>query len=330
MNRTHSALAQLCFSLANRLLHYLGALNPPFRRPAMAAGMIGVTIAKWIGAGKLVKAHLYGHDLIMPIEHPLVPIQELFPCYNRPLAHSAQALAERNRSQPRLVVVDVGANIGETVAIIAEQCGDIGQYLCIEADQELAELCEANLHDNRRVTVERCLIGEDEGSTAWLEDSHRSNPSTRLAAPPSAASSAAHVVRLDTVVAPYAELHGGLDMIKVDTEGYDFAVLRSGTAMLEKYHPALYFEWFPKLLAGFGENSAAAFERLVQLGYRHYVFFTNHGEIFRSTDALETPLLRDLEAITLSGGPIKYFDVFATTDGQTSDRLVALSAPTRK
>jgi FkbM family methyltransferase len=290
--------------------------------------MAAVAIAQWIGAHKLVTAHLYGHDLVMPIEHPLGPILELFPNYNRPLALAAQAVAEHNGSNPHLIVVDVGANIGETVAIIEENCGAIGQYLCIEADRELAELCKTNFQSNGRVRVEQCLIGENEGMRAWLERDGRSNPSTRLINPSSTASSRDKIVRLDTVAAQFAEAHGALDLIKVDTEGFDFSVLRSAAQMLQEYRPALYFEWFPKLLSEFEEEPSAGFAQIMRLGYGYYVFFTNRGDYYCLSNEPDTTVLRELEAVTLRRGPIKYFDVFATTDKRTRDRLVELSAST--
>src|SRR3569833_1323778 len=137
MNRTSSPMAQWSFSTASRLLHVASGAPSPVRRPAQAIGIAAVALAQWIGANKLVRARLYGHDLLMPIEHPLGPIQELFPNYNRPLALAARALFERNRSNPHLVAVDVGANIGETVALIEEACAGVGHYLCIVADREL-------------------------------------------------------------------------------------------------------------------------------------------------------------------------------------------------
>ena len=328
MNRTPSPLAQLSFSLASRLLHVASGISPPIRKPAQAVGLAAVAIAKRIGARKLVTAHLHGHDLIMPIEHSLGPILELFPNYNRPLALAAQAIAERNGSNPRLVVVDVGANIGDTVALIEEQCSGIGHYLCIEADPELAELCKINFQGNDRVLVERCLIGENEGMSAWLKDDGRANPSTRLMNPTGTASSGDRIVRLDTVAARFAEAHGALDLIKVDTEGYDFSVLRSAARMLEEYRPALYFEWFPKLLSGFDEQPSAGFVQFMRLGYSYYAFFTNQGDYYCSSDEPDTTLLGDLEAVTLRRGPIKYFDVFASTDKRTRDRLVELSRAT--
>lgn len=288
--------------------------------------MLAVAIAKRIGARKLVTAHVYGHDLLMPIEHSIGPIMELFPNFNRPLALTAQAIAERNGSNPRLVVVDVGANIGDSVALIEEKCSGIGQFLCIEPDPELAELCKINFPSDR-VRVERCLIGENEGMSAWLNDDEgRANPSTRLIKPTGTESSGNRLVRLDTVAAKFAQAHGALDLIKVDTEGYDFSVLRSASRMLEEYRPALYFEWYPKLLREFDEQPSAGFVQFKKLGYSYYAFFTNQGHFYCSSDEPDPTFLGDLETVTLRGGPITYFDVFASTDKRARDRIVELSS----
>lgn len=259
----------------------------------------------------------------MPAEHPLASTLAAFPQYNRPLALAGQAIAEVGEANSPLVVIDVGANIGETIAIIEERCPGVGRYLCIEADREIAELCRSNHKANDRVHVEQCFIGEKEGAAVWLKDDGRANPSTKLAAQKEAPN-CDRLVRLDTIAGQFAGRFGAASLIKIDTEGYDFSVLRSASGLLCQYKPAIYFEWYPRLLSELGELVWSGFEYLESLGYRYYIFFTNRGDYYCVTERPDRLFIEGMAAIA-ERDSIGYFDVFASTSRAVSTRLVELS-----
>jgi FkbM family methyltransferase len=323
MNRTLSPFAQVAFSIAIKLQHLAHRANFPTRQFARAALKIANPLSGWAGKNRLVVAHLYGHDLVMPAEHPLASTLAAFPQYNRPLALASRAIADVGDASSPLVVIDVGANIGETIAIIEERCPGIGRYLCIEADQNIAELCRLNHKGNDRVQVKQAFIGENEGTAVWLEDDGRANPSTKLAGQ-AQAPDCDRLVRLDTIAAPFAATFATVSLIKVDTEGYDYSVMRSASGLLRQYKPAIYFEWYPKLLRELGELIWSGFENLESLGYDHFVFFTNMGDYHC---AVERPnrLFLDSMAGIAEGDSIMYFDVFASASRKVGNRLVELS-----
>lgn len=279
------------------------------------------------GANHTVDARLYGRSLRMPAEHPLPAILRTFPQYNRPLALAVNVIASSlpDRSIP-LAVIDVGANIGETAAVIDQLTPGVS-YLCIEADQDIARICKFNHRDNPRVQTEQCFIGEHEGSFVHLEDDGRANPSTKLADQSSSHADSNHgrLVRLDTVASPFAEAHGGLDLIKVDTEGYDFSVLRSGASLLNRYHPSLYFEWYPDLLSGIEEHVWDGFDYLERLGYHYFVFFTSQGDYHGYLPKPDHFILRSLARATTNNKNLPYFDVFASTNEAVCKELVERS-----
>jgi FkbM family methyltransferase len=323
MNRTPSRLAQYSFDLSNSLQYLAKHARLPVRSFARVARKLAMPISRQLGAHHLVTAHLYGHKLLMPAEHPLAPTLAIFPQLNRPLALAAQAM-ECDPANAPLIVVDVGANIGETIAIIEQRCGG-GHYLCIEADQEIAELCRANHASNSRVQVEQRFIGESDGIAVRLQDDGRANPSTKLAVEGDEGAGYDRLVRLDTVAGPFAELHGRLSLLKVDTEGYDFSVLRSAPEILKRYSPALFFEWFPDLLTGLGEDVWSGFEYLRTLGYRYYIFFTSQGDYYCAAADPERLLIHSLAAVVQNRKLFDYFDVFASTDKSVYENLIRLS-----
>jgi hypothetical protein len=130
-------------------------------------------------------------------------------------------------------------------------------------------------------------------------------------------------VRLDTIATTFAEDQGGIDLIKVDTEGYDFSILRSGAALLIKYQPGLYFEWYPKLLWGLGQNPSTGFEDLRRFGYHFFVFFTSVGNYYCKLPDPTPFVLETLAHVTLRDN--MYFDVFATDSEAVCDEVIRLS-----
>jgi FkbM family methyltransferase len=277
-----------------------------------------------LGKNRVVSAHIYGHSLKMPAEHPIAADLAEFPQYNRPLGLAISAIAASSADNSAFAVIDVGANIGETIAIIEQHLPGRCSYLCVEADKGIAELCILNHTGNSRVQVEQCFIGEEEGIPVWLEDDGRANPATKLSAEKQAQdnSSSGRLVRLDTIAEPFAAAKGGLTLIKIDTEGYDFSVLRSAPNLLSTYKPTIYFEWFPKLLLGIHEEIWSGFDYLAAFGYRYFVFFTNRGDYYCEVSDPDHLFLRSLASIALSDESLGYFDVFASAQKVICDTLV--------
>ena len=278
-----------------------------------------------IGANHIIDGQLYGRFMRMPAEHPLPTVLHYFPQYNRPLALAASAI-ESHSSDRKLTVIDVGANIGETVAAIEQRTQNVS-YLCLEADQDLAELCRFNHQGNPRVQTEQCFIGEQEGALVQLQDDGRANPSTKLMEASSLPENnhCGRLVRLDTVAVPFVETNKGVDLIKVDTEGYDFSVLRSAAALIGRYKPALYFEWFPDLLIDLHEQVWDGFDYLENLGYHHFVFFASQGDYYCHLSRPDHFTLKSLASAASKNKSLLYFDVFASTDEAICKSLVGLT-----
>jgi FkbM family methyltransferase len=326
MQRTPSRFAQLTFNAASRLRRLTAHSNLIVRATGRLFHKVASTrLIAVAGKNHTVDGFLYGRSMRMPAEHPLPEVLHLFPQYNRPLAMAIKAIALTSSGNPDLTVIDVGANIGETVAVIEQLVPDV-TYLCIEADEDIARICRFNHRGNPRVQTEQCYIGENAGSPVMLQDDGRANPTTKLIDRENFDESSRYgrLVRLDTVAAPFADAHNGLSLIKVDTEGYDFSVLRSGATLIEHYRPALYFEWFPDLLVDLQEEVWSGFDFLEGLKYRHFVFFSSHGDYYCHLSRPDHFILKSLASTASQNKSLLYFDVFASTDEAVCKRLVEL------
>lgn len=106
------------------------------------------------------------------------------------------------------------------------------------------------------------------------------------------------------------------NFIKVDTDGFDFKVLRSAREYLAASKPSLFFEWDREHLEAQGEEYLSIFALLKECGYKDLVLFDNFGSmlcVLNVEDMLNLRLL--MEYIRRSSKNIYYYDVLALGDG---------------
>jgi len=306
LGRSFSRTTQLLFDFRERLLR---ASLSKRSRTVRVLGRLGyqILIPAWnhVRRGRWIHGTVYGRELMMPAEHTIVSTVTIYPHYNRALAVAAAVLHKEGQL---LSIIDVGANIGETVAAIEELNPGRNVYLCVEPDAHLAEFCRRNHSSSERVFVKQVFAGERDDLGVVLEDDGRANPSTKF----SDIKGSQKLHRLDGVAANFIE-HHGVDLMKTDTEGYDFNILRSAESILKQHAPAVYFEWYPALLQKLSERIESIFEFLNHYGYRHWIFFTARGELHCEISDLTTREVEVLAKVALDRSDVLYFDVFGST-----------------
>ncbi len=153
-------------------------------------------------------------------------------------------------------IVDVGANIGLYCCIAADRAPAAGKVVAFEPVPENLGYLRRNLEGNElaaRVVVEEQAVGQAsgkieiyllEGSTVRHSASAKNvlNSSTSITVP---------TVSLDD----YAEQEfqgRPIDLLKVDVEGFESAVLRGARRVLHEDKPSLFIEFVPGNLANCG------------------------------------------------------------------------------
>ena len=102
------------------------------------------------------------------------------------------------------------------------------------------------------------------------------------------------------------------NFIKVDTDGFDFKVIRSAENTLKTYKSTLFFEWDLFFLQAQNENPTSIFTYLNSLGYTQLLIFDNFGNllvILHSDDIQNLSLI--LDYTRKSNKHIYYYDVLA-------------------
>ncbi len=166
-------------------------------------------------------------------------------------------------------VIDVGANMGDLTLPLSEIVGATGRIFAYESHPEVFNMLCANLamNDIKNVKVINAFVADnpnvDTSSSVWGKYAYVSE-------------------NWETTFVPLDAMKlEQLNFIKVDVDGSELAVLRSGLASIKKFRPILYFENDIK------EKSQALLAFVLALGYR--IFF-HPAPIFQPDNYLRNPV----------------------------------------
>jgi FkbM family methyltransferase len=175
---------------------------------------------------------------------------------------------ERKLLEPYLtegsVVVDVGANIGFMTALFAKTVKESGLVHSFEpspiAFRKLQAVIEVN--DLKNVKAHNVGCGErDETKELYGAASSGHASLNRPGNGPFLHSQRVRIIRLDDYLSPQLSR---LDLMKIDTEGFEDSVLAGASELLERFRPAVYLE----LTSEYFDSSNRAVSLLKALNYR--------------------------------------------------------------
>jgi FkbM family methyltransferase len=276
------------------------ALSKRAKRPGPIGALIAQAALKVAPqAGGDLEVQLWGRPVRLPANHHLPFIVGRNPFWSMPLVHSAAALSDRKHS--KLTVVDVGANVGDSVVMLESYLPGRCEFLCLEPNAEWLPYLTSNT-SGLPVEIIARFIGEGQ-----LLEVNSSAPGT----------AGSKVTATGEQSVPLDEICNGrtIDLIKVDTDGFDFPILRSGREMLSSQKPALFFEWDPITWSAQGEDPEAIFPWLSALGYHDFCFFADGGFLYCRTVSNQPETIRSLIAAARArrGVDNLYWDVLAAS-----------------
>lgn len=206
----------------------------------------------------------------MHLSHMLPIYKATLPLYDTALPRIAEYLEKNNND---INIVDVGANIGDTVSLILEK-SHYSNIICIEGSEEFCNLLDFNFKDNSRVSIEKIFLTDIEISTKTKLVSH--GGTATLSQIDSNEGNMLQVDTLDNIlIKNYPNVH--INLIKVDTDGFDYKVIRGSQKIIQKYKPLIYFELVPMLLKNNSEDVISIFDLLSKLDYSDVILYDNLG-----------------------------------------------------
>ena len=173
------------------------------------------------------------------------------------------------------VVIDIGANIGAQALPLARRLGRDSRVIAVEpADAAIARLRQ-NRDMNPELADRVTLVHQALGS------GNAPLPGTFYARWPLTPVATVHPVHrgaLERSTAVSSTLDrlvddlglSRVDLIKLDVDGHECAVLEGAAETLARYRPTVVLEWCPYLLREHGESPGRLVGLLTRHGYRFY------------------------------------------------------------
>jgi len=222
---------------------------------------------------KIPIKHRYKDFFIaLPADHRLPDYQRAHPKYDRFLPHLVKYIDQSD------TVIDIGANVGDTLAGMVEQRPE-ASYICIEPDDSFYRCLEENVERIKtsigglKVRTIKALIGKNISNVS-LDGKGGTK----------------HAVVNGTGVIPSMPLdqilsdasNTNIRILKSDVDGFDYDVLDSSMSVIEKHGPIVFFECqydYEYQKSGYANTLTS----LDAAGYCDWTVFDNFGEVIIRT-----------------------------------------------
>ncbi|CAN5280780.1 hypothetical protein BH09BAC3_BH09BAC3_22050 [soil metagenome] len=205
------------------------------------------------------------YEIDLPANFSLPEYQKKFKLYDRFLPVLVHEFSSGS------TIIDIGANIGDTAIAMLATCKS--KIVCVEPSDIFFPYLQKNLsyltvEDKERVTTIKAFIGT--GEISGTLDHFESTASIKVDRNVNTVS----YVPLDNLTAGIQDVI----LIKTDTDGFDFDVIKSAIKTLGSSEPILF--WENEIsedfqLKGFTE----LYSLLTQNSYNHIYIFDNFGNL---------------------------------------------------
>lgn len=261
------------------------------------------------------------YSITLPAGHQLDCYQQQFLNYDKKLPIIAAIVAAK---YPDTVIVDIGANIGDSAAALRSAVPS--PIVCVEGNPAFLPYLTRNLAllpGTNRIVAR--FVGPATGPmTRFGVETARGTahlvPVTGGATAPSD-----QLIAVEELLAQISDL-GTVRLFKSDTDGFDFSILQWAMESFVAARPVLFFEFDPSIGVSSAEDALRTASGLVQIGYRHVVVYDNFGNYLLGTDlsqSLAHDLVTSAKQRQLAGGGAFYFDLCCFAPGD-EDLFIAL------
>jgi FkbM family methyltransferase len=256
--------------------------------------------AGWLWADRQVQTSLHHQQAVINFGNPYPALVRKFPQYNLPQVLAVQATAEA-LGRP-VHVVDVGAAMGETALKVVAECGDqMASLTCVEGHPAFAELLRHNMAPHNAVVLE-AMLSDTGADVPELVQNHHHGTAAAIG------DARVQATTLDALLSGKP-----VDVLKVDTDGYDGLVLAGSRSILEQ-RPVVLFEWHPPACALAGTDEQLAFR--VLRDYPRAVWYTKYGVFSHITHGFDEAVMREMAAACRDADlPDWHYDVVALPAG---------------
>lgn len=252
----------------------------------------------------LIQLNLWGYKFKAHLSHELPMLMKSYPGYNQNISRISTVIQSKYND---LCAIDVGANIGDTVAILRRD--STFPILCVEGDPKYFDLLVLNVKQFSEVYFENSYLGKENLSVAGKNEHHHG---TNMLVISDEKSDQINIKALDSILSSYPQFLNS-KFFKIDTDGFDFEVLKGSSNLIKTSSPVIFFEYEPRFLNKNGEDSMSIFSYLENFGYNKLIFFDSSGDMLVSADMSDKNTITELKNFLSVKDTGRYVDICAFT-----------------
>lgn len=246
-------------------------------------------------ADPIIQWNYHGQVIGLNLSHDLPFNLKQYPTYSQNLGQVASIIAQK---YPSFSVIDVGANVGDSAAIVQHRVKS--PVLCIEGNPKFLPLLRKNSEHLFQISIEASFVGENitkvkpvnQLGTAYLEED----------------ANGLSIATISSVIEKHPAF-ANAKLLKIDTDGFDNKIIRGAAQFLKQSKASIFFEYDPFYLAKQHEMGTDIFDFLVDLGYHKWVVFDNFGRYLMTLTQNDKHLFVNLHQYFNQNGTV-YMDLW--------------------
>ncbi len=231
----------------------------------------------------LINFKLWNYIIKIPFSHNLPVVIAAHKNYNTNLPRIAQYI---NSKYENIKIIDIGANIGDTAALLRS----FVQYplMCIEGDKKYFDLLKKNTVNFSTIAYVNSYLGEkDEKISVGIQTERGTGTIS------TGGGSFIETKKLDTVINEFPE-YKNTKLLKIDTDGFDFKIMKGSTELLKTSRPVIFTEFDQNLMRQINESYNEMFNFFRNLDYKYIIFYDNFGDYLISLNLDEAEKIEDI------------------------------------
>lgn len=236
------------------------------------------------------------YKIVVPKRHPLRAILFKHKNYDRFLPLLTRVLGDDD------IIVDVGANIGDTLIRICSE-NSKPKIICFEPIQRYYDYLSKNIKlnpqiDEKRISLHKIALSDKK---EMISMQVISGTASRI----DSGNDKIEAVTLDDMLST-----SKISIIKIDTDGFDWKVLKGANEIILSQNPILFFE-VQIANRTVLDQYFIEIRKMLEAGYRIFVFDNYGNFIFTVSDDI---LLRECLSFPLNStreSKVYYYDILA-------------------
>jgi FkbM family methyltransferase len=243
--------------------------------------------------------------IVLPANHNLPLYQKNYKNYDKKLISISKIIYEKLGG----VLIDIGANIGDTAAGIRANC-DVPIF-CIEGDEGYFKYLELNVKNLPNITLVKEFVGaenkkltgnyvKNEGTGKFIENNKENN--------------AIDFKTLENIFRDLKIREPKVTLLKIDTDGLDFTIILGNIDFIKLTGTSIFFEY--EINTDLDNSTSVKLVEILSLQGYNFIAYDNFGNFLCSVTSDFTTRFRELNAYIQSckknGGGMYYMDIFCT------------------